>query len=240
MRLPRSVQLYNISGFVHQFWRCHNKEFYLVAAVMKALYLRCMMRALKTHNKEKSITIYAYTVMDNHFHNLMRFTHGSTRLSNFLRQAHSIFGSRFNKIHGRSGKVAEGRPKTSLIENIEHLMRVQFYIEANPLRAGKCTLAQLKYYKFSSYRFYAYGITDEFSAMLTVPDWYKALGKSAQQRRARYRSLFMSSLDGGIDVKTLFSPFIGSSGWKESITQKVIELLTGKKSMSHLQPVPSG
>jgi REP element-mobilizing transposase RayT len=151
MRIPRSLQLFNSQGFVHQFWRCHNKEFYLGAAKIKSLYLNCIKRALKSHNKDGSLKIYAFTVMDNHFHNLMDYQSGSGKLSAFLRQAHSLFGATFNRWHKRSGKVAEGRPKTSLIENIEHLMRVHFYIEANPIRAARCTINQLRFYKHSSY-----------------------------------------------------------------------------------------
>lgn len=224
MRIPRSIQLFSPQGFVHQFWRCHNKEFYLTAARIKSLYLSCIKRALKTHNKEGSLKIFAYTVMDNHFHNLMDYQSGSGKLSAFLRQAHSLFGAAFNRWHNRSGKVAEGRPKTSLIENIEHLIRVHFYIEANPVRAGRCTLNQLRFYKHSSYRFYAYGIEDEFTQILTIPDWYRQLGATSRQRQYRYRALFQEYLGTDANGFELLAPFIGSPTWVLTSATRVREL----------------
>ncbi len=176
--------------------------------------------------------MFAYTVMDNHFHNLMAFADGSSCLSNFLRQAHSLFGSAYNKLHKRFGKVAEGRPKTSLIENVEHLMRVHFYIEANPVRAGRCTLKQLHFYKFSSYRFYAYGIKDEFSELLTPPDWYQALGPTARLRQARYRSLFRDYLDQAESGIKLLATFIGSTQWVETSRQMASQMV--KMARLHL------
>lgn len=229
MRIPRSIQLFSTSGLIHQFWRCHNKEFYLQSAAMKSLYLRSLKDALKTHNKDNSLKIQAFTVMDNHFHNLMDFSDGSKKLSDFFRQAHSLFGVRYNKRHQRSGKVAEGRPKTSLIENVEHQMRVHFYIEANPIRAGKFTEKQLRAYKYSSYRYYAFGIKDEFSEILTIPEWYKELGSTLLQRQHRYRTLFLQYLYKTMNTSEFFAPFIGSNLWVFKIRLKVVTLMKSHK-----------
>ncbi len=222
---------------MHQFWRCHNKEFYLLKSAMKSLYLHCILRAFRSHNSDGTLQIFAYAVMDNHFHSLMNYLDGSPRLSGFLRQAHALFGSKYNRLVKRSGKVAEGRPKTSVVENIEHLMRVHFYIEANPIRAGKCTARQLRHYKFSSYRFYAFGLKDEFSSMLTVPEWYLKLGSSARQRQHRYRSLFQEYLGKAVERVDIFASFIGSPIFRLSASQVVLDLLSQRKT---LQCIESG
>lgn len=225
MRLPRSLQLHQLDGFVHQFWRCHNREHYLKPPQIKSLYLQSLKEALKTHNKDNSLKIHAYTCMDNHFHNLLNYTQGSSKLSAFLRQSHALFGLRYNRQHKRSGKVAEGRPKTSLIENTEHLMKVHFYIEANPIRAGKCSLKQLKHYQHSSYRFYAYGIKNELTELLTTPEWYEELGPTQQVRQHRYRSLFREYLNRALDRSEFFAPFIGTALWRLRTLQKVIQMV---------------
>lgn len=201
---------------------------------MKALYLQSLKDALKTHNKEESLKIHAYTCMDNHFHNLMKYTDESPKLSNFLRQAHSLFGARYNRIHKRSGKVAEGRPKTSVIENTEHEMRVHFYIEANPIRAGKCTEKKLRGYPHSSYRFYAFGIKDSFTEILTIPEWYLQLGSTPKLRQRRYRALFLQYLGHGLDRAEFFSSFIGSPLWqlKEIALVKELIKLSCKKDLT--------
>src|SRR5690606_18678822 len=137
----------------------------------------------ESFKKHKHVQIHSYCVMDNHYHQSTRYEDTSESLSNHMRYAHSLFGSRYNRLHKRSGKVAEARPKTSLIENEEHEMRVHFYIEANPIRANMCAPENLKNYKYNTFKFYAYGIRDEHTSLLTIPQWYLDLGKTAQERQ---------------------------------------------------------
>lgn len=181
---------------------------------MKSLYMDTVTRSLKQGN----VAIHSYCVMDNHYHQSTSYQSTSHNLSKYMRYAHSIFGSCYNRIHKRSGKVAEARPKTSLIENTEHEMRVHFYIEANPIRAGMCTPEQLKNYKFNSFRFYAYGIKDEYTSLLTLPQWYLELGSTPKERQRRYRQLFYEYLkeqtSSHWDFKNFERAFIGSSLWR--------------------------
>ena len=67
-------------------------------------------------------------------------------------------------------------------------MRTHMYIEGNPLRARM--VKNLKFYRFCSFKFYAWGIKDEFSDRLTIPEWYMELGDTPEKRQRRYRSFF--------------------------------------------------
>ena len=87
--------------------------------------------------------------MNNHFHQATSYTNGSSNLSRYMQYAHSLFGARYNRRHRRSGKVAESRPKTPLIQNTTDEMRVHFYVEPNPIRAGFRNLENLKNYIYS-------------------------------------------------------------------------------------------
>jgi putative transposase len=128
--------------------------------------------------------------MNNHYHQISAYENTSIHLSNYMRRAHGSFGMKYNILHKRSGKVAESRPKTTLIQNIKHEIAVHFYVEANPIRAGICKLEELINYKFSSYRYYAHGIRDKYTELISVPDWYLDLGKTPKQRQREYRKLF--------------------------------------------------
>ncbi len=168
--------------------------------------------------------MHAFAIMNNHAHQILSYQKTLHMLSHFMRVAHGIFGSRFNRMTGRTGKVANERPKTSLIQNDFHAMRAQFYVEANPIRANICRAENLKLYAFSSYRFYAFGIVDEFTKMLTPPSWYMALGATSLERQAKYRSLFMAYLrrssENPNESKEMHSNFIGEVSWlKEKATQ---------------------
>lgn len=161
--------------------------------------------------------------MGNHFHQVAAYSEGSQNLSLLMRQQHALFGIRYNRANKRSGKVAEGRPKTPLIQNPEHEMNVHFYVEANPIRAGFRTLENLKDYLYCSYGFYAFGKRTKFTHLLTFPDWYMKLGKTFRERQAKYRKLFREYLG---EYKTSHSQkykkaFIGDPIWILEVLNKI-------------------
>lgn len=190
MRISRQIQLNCDTGTIHLYWRCHNKEFYLKNDGMKLLYLNTIMEYLPRSNQK----ISAFCVMNNHYHQISKYENSSIHLSNYMRRTHGSFGMKYNILHKRSGKVAESRPKTTLIQNIRHEMNAHFYIEANPIRAGICKLEELVNYKFSSYRYYAHGIRDNYTELISEPDWYLDLADTPKQRQREYRKLFKSYL----------------------------------------------
>lgn len=234
MRIPRSLQLAEPNGFVHKFWRCHNREHYLSSDSIKELYLNCAKEALEKDSIHEHIKIHAYCAMDNHFHKIIQFLDSSAWLSSFMRRSHSQFGRLYNNIKNRSGKVAEGRPKTPLIQNYDHLIEVHFYVEANPVRARKMTVENLKHYRYSSYRFYAFGIRDKFTELLTIPEWYLALGKTSRDRQRKHRKLFYAYLkEKGINqLNGFLDYFIGSQLWildqRNRVQVKMIDAKTNK------------
>jgi hypothetical protein len=132
-----------------------------------------------------------------------------------MRYSHGLFGQRYNRIKNRTGQVADGRPKTPLIQNEKHQIRVHFYIEANPIRAGICKLSNLKNFIFCSYGFYAYGRRSPFSHLLKIPDWYLKLGNTMQERQQRYRKLFSQYIESGSSKSSLEfkSAYIGEQKW---------------------------
>ena len=185
------------------------------------MYFECLELGLEhrptfhpTKLKEK-VEIHAFCAMSNHFHQVVGYSGGSNNLSLLMRHQHALFGIRYNRAKGRSGKVAEGRPKTPLIQNAEHEMRVHFYVEANPIRADFRTLENLKDYIYSSYGFYAYGKKTKFTHLLTIPDWYLKLGKTQRERQAKYRKLFREYLgkDNSSNSQAFKKAFIGEALW---------------------------
>jgi putative transposase len=189
MRIPRKLILHQPGGLVHKFWRAHNREFLLRDPEVKALYLSSMKRALEHRSVNGAVKLHSFCMMSNHDHTLVHYQSTSDDLSTFMRVGHSIFGQAYNRTHDRQGPVAYERPKTLLVQpDLTNEMRVHFYIESNPLRAGM--LMNLKLYKFSSFAYYAWGRTSEYTTLLTVPRWYAELGATPEARQAKYRSLF--------------------------------------------------
>lgn len=162
----------------------------------KYLLLSCIKESLNSCSKiQNKIKIHAYCVMDNHFHHLVNYQNGHKSMSDYLHHSNTLLGIRYNKINKRTGKFAEDRPKTCLIENYDHSLRVHFYIEANPILAGKYKkLSQLKKDIYNSYSFYAFGFRTPFTDLLTIPEWYKELGPTDEERQLKYRNLFAKYL----------------------------------------------
>ena len=221
MRIPRSIQLSPDSGSVHKFWRCHNRAFLLKKQLVKDLYLECTEYALKHNSVKGKVLLSSFCIMNNHTHMHLNYDQSSDTLSQFMRIAHSRFGFTYNKLHNTSGKVANERPKTPLIEDPIHSMRVHFYIEANPIRSGVIKFEKLHLCPYSSFGFYAYGIRSKWSHLLTIPKWYLELGKSPRERQAKYRKLFKEYLKIKENPQAMFRNFIGSYIWIDTMTGKV-------------------
>ena len=230
MRIPRSIQLMEESGSVHKYWKCHNNEFLLDSNKFKDLYMNCTINSLKHKKIKNKVQLNAYCIMDNHSHMKMKYFESSTYLSNFMRLSHSQFGYQYNKATKRTGKVANERPKTPYIEDSEASMRVHMYIEANPIRAGKLTLNQLKRHKYSSYMFYAYGFTNEWTKYLTYPDWYLKLGSTLKECQRRYREIFLLYINESANDQKIFEKydFIGSLNWIIQQKIKIKKILSNK------------
>jgi len=225
MRLSRFKVLSEDTGIVHLFWRCHNKEFLLKPEKMKKLFFQSLIFGLLHKNTTNSVKLHAYCLMDNHVHKQMSFENGAAKLSHFMRVANGVFGLLFNKANQRSGKVANERPKTPLIGDTEAQMRVHFYIEANPLRADKATLKNLRFFRWCSYRFYAHGIVDKYTEHLTQPEWYIKLGKTAAERQRVYRGLFKKYLEQSLSRWGQFlDKFIGTAVWVNSQQERIKQL----------------
>ncbi len=223
MRINRTHLLWPQTANVHLYWRCHNREFHLKEFNIKDLYMKCIDDSLKYKKQGENCFIHAFCVMDNHFHQSVTYKNGSRNLSNFMRYAHGIFGARFNRKKNRSGSVSEGRPKTPLVQNDHHSMRLHFYIEANPIRSKLRTIENLKDYIYSSYGFYAYGIRTKFTYRLTIPEWYLNLGQTFRERQKKYRKLFREYIDEekSIDSLIFLKKAVGDSIWLKDFILEV-------------------
>ena len=236
MRTSRFFILSQPSGIVHLFWRCHNREYLLDRPRAKGLFFQSLIFGLKHRGSFNSVKLHAFCLMSNHVHQQMSYENGVQKLSHVMRVAHGLFGRLFNNAFKRSGKVANERPKTSLIGDPVSQMKVHFYIEANPVRAGMVKLEKLRFYFWNSYRFYAYGEVDEWTSAITAPQWYLELGTTPEVRQKAYRNLFQYYLNQTVLVASQFlKRFIGTEIWvqhQELGLKKVLESRARLKLLS--------
>ncbi len=98
------------------------------------------------------INIFAYVLMNNHYHILLRTNRAN--LSKGMQWLGATYTRRFNNRHMRSGHLFQGRFKNIIVQNDAYLMQLSCYIHRNPLRAKM--VKRLVDYKWSSYPAYAY------------------------------------------------------------------------------------
>ncbi|MBN2494725.1 MAG: hypothetical protein JXR96_09065, partial [Deltaproteobacteria bacterium] len=152
--------------------------------------------------------------------------------SDHMRRSHGIFGLMYNRRHDRIGKVAHDRPKTLRVEDDERLKKLMFYIDCNPVRAGITkSPTDIRWKDFSSCRFYCFGEKSAYSDMLTIPEWYKKLGKTARQRQRKYRSMldrYMVRHGLKRDPAMSSGHFIGGELWVDEMRKRLSAALKRK------------
>lgn len=234
MRLPRKYALPEGSIF-HLIWRAINGEFFLSSDDVKREFLDRVFRFF--NRTQGNVVVFAFAVLSNHFHQAGELLLDSGYLSNWARSAHASFALWLNRRLNRKGPVAQDRFKSLLAQDQAALRRLMFYIDWNPVRAGLC--GHPSEYRFSSYRYYAYGEVNDWTRHLTPPPWYIELGETARQRQQEYRRLCDEYYYGEDFVTDSFrrsletGPAIGGDSfvkWREWLLKAICKVIR-RKSM---------
>lgn len=127
--------------------------------------------------------VHAYALMGNHVHLLL--TPGDIGSASALfHQVGSRYVRYFNKRHGRTGTLWEGRFRSCVVDTDAYLLRCYRYIERNPVRAG--LVLDAADYPWSSYRRNALGIGNP---LVSSHRSYEALDQDPQRRLLAYRAI---------------------------------------------------
>jgi REP element-mobilizing transposase RayT len=100
---------------------------------------------VETHTK-----CFAWVLMPNHFHLLLRTT--SIPLATFMRRLMTSFAVHYNRRYERSGHLFQNRYKSFVCEEDPYFLELIRYIHLNPLRSGLVRdLDDLERYPWSGY-----------------------------------------------------------------------------------------
>lgn len=147
-----------------------------------------LVQQLREHAQQAQVALHAYVLMPNHLHLLAtpETAQGVPRMMQALGRG---YVRQFNRRHGRSGTLFEGRYRSTLIEAERYLLPGMVYLDLNPVRAG--LVAQAADWPWSSHGHYA-GLQPQ--EWLAPPPPYWALGNTPFAREAAYANLVRTGL----------------------------------------------
>lgn len=108
------------------------------------------IRFLETMKKYKEVSgykIYAYCLMSNHIHLLLK--EELEELGVIMRRIGASYVYWYNKKYNRCGHLFQGRFQSEVVENDQYLLTVLRYIHQNPIKAK--IVNNIEHYKWSSY-----------------------------------------------------------------------------------------
>ncbi|MEJ5994622.1 transposase [Pedobacter sp. Du54] len=138
--------------FYHIYNRGNNSELIFREPANYHYFLKLMQKYISP-----SVDIYAYCLLNNHFHLLVKIRQETFNLlgkinkpeqnfSNFF----NAYAKSFNQKYKRTGKLFEERFKRKRIEDEFYFTEVLYYIHANP--QNHKIIKDFRNYKYSSYQ----------------------------------------------------------------------------------------
>jgi putative transposase len=98
------------------------------------------------------VRLYDWSLMPNHFHFLLETPDGN--LAEFMQRLLTRYAKYFNRKHRKVGHVFQGRYQAKVCDKESYFLELIRYVELNPYRLKKGSLAQLGQWRWSSYRYY--------------------------------------------------------------------------------------
>lgn len=195
------------------------------------------LKALGDLKARRPFELFGYCLMSNHIHLLLRPREDCiSRMVQSLLVSHT---QRYHRFHRTGGHVWQGRFKSPVIQDDDHLLTVLRYIEANPLRAE--LVQRAGDYRWSSFGSHGQGRAD---ALLDHVPPYDALAAYAAVRQRRW-SAYVHQTPEEAELAALRRssvtglPF-GLPGWVDRLSRKLkLDLTIRPRGRPRKPPDPS-
>lgn len=175
----------------------------------KSLYFKIIKEQLS----KSSVQIYAWCIMDNHFHILLQT--GKTSISEFMRRILTGYAVNYNKIHNRAGHLFQNRYKSILCDKDEYLLPLIRYIHQNPVKAKVVNISKLSGYHWAGHRDILKKHGEGIIAREEVLGYF---GKTEQKAIAAYKEYMNDGLEQKEDYEG--GGLIRSAGGFETLLEK--------------------
>ena len=160
---------------------------------------------------ETRITCYAWALLSNHAHFLLRT--GDTPLSTLMRRLLTGYAISFNRRHKRHGQLFQNRYKSIICQEDAYLKELVRYIHLNPLRAKIVSdIPELNSYFYCGHSVLMGKKKRPWQDMGYVLSFF---GKSLREARKRYLQYVESGIEQGRRPELVGGGLIRSlGGWR--------------------------
>lgn len=185
--MPRILRIKSITDTYHIMIRGVNKNIIFNEDKDRKKFLQIL-----AYYKDKfMIDIYAYCLMDNHVHILLK---SEENFNKFMQCTQTVYALYFNKKYKRVGHLFQDRFKSIPVENDKYLLECIRYIHQNPVKAK---ISSIENYKWSSYQEYI-GNT----RLIDTNNILKLFGNEKQIAIDNYKQ-YMNILSKKSDIRNL-------------------------------------
>lgn len=147
--MPREERIKSESGVYHVMLRGINRQQIFNDEEDNAVFLATLKRYCNAGGHK----VYAYCLMGNHVHIVLREGHEPFNI--LMRKIGASFVRWYNLKYSRAGSLYQDRYKSEPIEDTTHLVNAIRYLHMNPVNARLC--AEPSGYLWSSFHEYAMG-----------------------------------------------------------------------------------
>ena len=164
---------------------------------------------------EGCLEVYAWSLMENHFHLLLRTGHSS--LSKSMRRLLTGYVINFNRRHRRYGHLFQNRYKSIVCEDDPYLLELTRYIHLNPVRAGIVQdMKSLSDYPWTGHSVLMERVKREWQDKSAVLAYF---GKRKKAARDKYEAFVEEGMPLGSRPELVGGGLIRSlGGWAEVLS----------------------
>ena len=155
-----------------------------------------------------ALSVYAWALMSNHFHLLLRT--GNQPLSKSMRKLLTGYVVNYNRRHTRYGHLFQNRYKSILCEDDPYLLELTRYIHLNPLRANIVkNLGELNRYQWCGHSAIMGKVKRQWQDTDTVLSYF---GKRKKRAIEQYEDFVQQGIEAGSRPELVGGGLIRSLG----------------------------
>lgn len=188
--MPRGARKKSCNGVYHIIFRGVNRQVIFEGEEDKSRFLSTVVR----YKKSCGFKLYAYCLMDNHVHLLLKESEEES-VSKIVQRICASYVLWYNNKYGRCGHLFQERFRSENVESIPYFLSVLRYIHQNPVKAGiSKDVFTCQWTSIHEYFHHSPIIDTELALQLLSPDPEKALSIFKEKMKVSIEEQFLDDV----------------------------------------------